>query len=339
MLVAPSAQRLLPDLGSGGAYLVGVGFAVLLLVSVLVHELAHAHVARRRGVAVREIALTLVGGHTEMARASTPATSALVAVAGPLANLVLAALAWWAWRAVPAGGVAALLLLLTASSNAFVAAFNLIPGLPMDGGWVLEALVWRLTGRRSTGTLVAAWIGRVVSVVVIAVAVLPSLAAGTSPDLGTLLWAVVIGATLWAGAGAFLRAARTERAAAGLSVHRLMVPAATLPGTATLAHLDALGSPAAVVVVSDDGRPFGHVDPRAAAAVPAERRASTTLDAVAVPLPPDAVVAETLTGPTVLRALAGVARTSPVMVVVAADGTVRGLLRYRDVVSALRSGS
>ena len=163
-VAGPIASHALPTLGVAAGYLVGLGFAVLLLGSVLLHELAHAWVARHRDVQVHQIVLTLVGGHTEMAQAGTAATSALIAVAGPLTNLAVAAVAWLAWQNVPGGGVPALLLVMVASSNALVTAFNLLPGLPMDGGWILEALVWQVTGRRWTGTIAAAWCGRVVAV-------------------------------------------------------------------------------------------------------------------------------------------------------------------------------
>ncbi len=100
-------------------------------------------------MAVHRIALTLLGGHTELGdRAPTAAVSALVAAAGPATNLALGVAAWLVWRVMPGTGPWVALVLALAVTNGFVAVLNLLPGLPLDGGRVLEAGVWQLTGRR-----------------------------------------------------------------------------------------------------------------------------------------------------------------------------------------------
>jgi len=327
-VVGPVASHALPTLGTAGGYLVGLGFAVLLLGSVLLHELAHAWVARHRGVQVRQIVLTLVGGHTEMAQAGTAATSALIAVAGPLTNLAVAAAAWLAWQNLPGGGVPALLLAMVASSNALVTGFNLLPGLPMDGGWILEALVWRVTGRRSTGTIAAAWCGRVVAVGLPVVAIGLPMANGASPSLVSVVWAAAVGAMLWTSAGAFIAGAGVWRRAEVFSIHSVARPAVTAPVRAVLADLPADGE---VVVLGDRGDVVGYVDRVATAAVPVEARGTTPVGAVLVPLPAGAVIDGRLTGQDAVRAVQLAARMSPVMVVRGPDGVVTGLLRYLDV--------
>lgn len=341
---APVARAVLPGVSDAGAYVVGFGFGALLLGSVLVHELAHAWAARRRGVPVRQIVLTLVGGHTEMADSGSPTTSALVAVAGPLANVGLAAVGWAGVQltqpdAGSGPGRAALhaAFAVLAYSNAFVAAFNLLPGLPMDGGWILEALVWRVTGRRNTGTRAAALIGRAVAVALLVVAVGVPLARSTEPDLTAVVWSAVIGVTLWTSAGAFLRVAAWREAVEGIDLTALARPAVVSSAT-TLAELPAgtVGSGPAVVVVAADGAVRGYVDGAALAAVPPDRLAMTPVDAVLVPLPAGASVDGTLTGPPALAAVGEGARHASVLVVRGADGGVVGLLRYADLVEALR---
>ena len=352
---APVARAYLPWLSPAGAYLVGGAFGLLLLASVLVHELAHAWTARRRGIAVHQIVLTLVGGHTEMGGATTPGTSALVAVAGPLANVVLAALGWLGMQLTsyivvgyigheltPAtfGGnpAAYAAFAVLASSNAAVAVLNLLPGLPLDGGRLLEAAVWRVSGRRRTGTLVAARSGRVIAVVAALAAVVVPYLGGGRPDLVTVVWGALLGALLWTGAGPFLRSAAHEQAVAGLALLRLAVAAPTLPAAATIADLDATESSTAVLV-DDDGAPVGYVEPAAAAAVPPEHRSTTSLRTVAVRLPPGVSVDGGLTGPDAVLAVAEGARVSPMLVVLDPGGSVYGLLRYLDVVTALRRDS
>ncbi len=331
-VVGPVASHALPTLGVAGGYLVGLGFAALLLGSVLLHELAHAWVARHRGVQVRQIVLTLVGGHTEMAQAGTAATSALIAVAGPLTNLAVAAVAWLAWQNVPGGGVPALLLAMVASSNALVTAFNLLPGLPMDGGWILEALVWRVTGRRWTGTIAAAWCGRVVAVGLPVVAIGVPMASGASPSLFSVIWAAAVGAMLWTSAGAFIAGAGVWRRVEAFSIRGVARPAVAAPVRAVLADLPADGE---VVVLGDRGDVVGYVDRVATAAVPAEARGTTPVGAVLVPLPAGAVIDGRLTGRDAVRAVQLAARMSPVLAVRGSDGAVTGLLRYLDVARVL----
>lgn len=134
VLYGPSLQASRPDLGSG-AYLVAAAFALLLLVSVLAHEAAHALVARAFGYRVSRVVADLWGGHTAYESAGkTPGASALVAVVGPATNGVLAVIAWQLSHLVPGGGVAHILLGATAWTNGFVALFNVLPGCPWTAG-------------------------------------------------------------------------------------------------------------------------------------------------------------------------------------------------------------
>ncbi len=141
--------------------LIGVaGLVVVLCVSVLLHELGHALVARRLGIPVRSITLVALGGYTEIAdEAASPLHELLVALAGPAMSLALALLGGLAWLISPwpPAGVAALCLALT---NAVIAAFNLLPCYPLDGGRVLRALLWFLTGDELPGARAALEISR-----------------------------------------------------------------------------------------------------------------------------------------------------------------------------------
>src|SRR5690606_7409430 len=152
--------------GSGGLAALAVAAAVplMLLLGVLAHEVAHGLAGHAVGSPPREYVLTLWGGHTQFANdMRTPGASAFVSVVGPLANAVLAGLAWWA-LGLAGTPLSAVLWQIAALSNAVVAVFNLLPGYPLDGGRILEAAVWRATGDRLAGLNVAGWGGRVVAV-------------------------------------------------------------------------------------------------------------------------------------------------------------------------------
>ena len=338
-IFAPTVQARAPQLGAL-TYVVALGFVVLLFVSVLVHELAHGLVARSRGQVVHEFAITLWGGHTAFGGAApTPATSALVAVVGPVANLVIAVGCWVVAQAVPADGLAGLLLYAGAFSNGFVGFFNLVPGLPLDGGRVLEALVWRVTGDRHRGAVVAGWGGRVVAVAVVAWALVLPILRGSPLDLYTIVWTFLIGSFLWSGASGAIAGARTGRAVTAITVAVVGLPAAVVEAHATLADADRARGAAGVndvVVLAPDGRPAAYVDRAAAAAVAPEDRASTPVVAVSVVLPVGAVVDASLEGAALVQAVGQTTRMSPVVVAVR-GGRVVALVRAVDVIAALRA--
>ena len=185
-------------------------FAVAFFGCVLAHELAHAVVARAVGVPTTEIRLFVFGGVARIAgEPDAPGDEALVAMAGPLASVTLAgllALASWTVDGPPGD-----LLALLSLGNLVVAAFNLLPGFPLDGGRVARALVWRLTGRRLLATRLTALGGRALA------AVLVVGGAGAALWQLTPRWLpqVVLGLFLWQAAGEGHRAAARAEALAG----------------------------------------------------------------------------------------------------------------------------
>lgn len=171
VVYAPLVRRLVPGTSDLASVLVGTTLALLLGLSVLLHELGHCVAALRSGIGVREVHLSLLGGSTELLREPrTPRAEAVIASAGPAVSVVLAVAAVLAWRFGVGPGpltLPSLLLLQVGLANGAVAVSNLLPGLPLDGGRVLRALVWGLTGRPSSGTT-AARVGSVVVAVLLA---------------------------------------------------------------------------------------------------------------------------------------------------------------------------
>lgn len=338
LLFAPTVRGFAPGLGSTAIYLVALSFVVLLFVSVFLHELAHGFTARAYGLEVREFAITLWGGHTAFGGAApTPSSSALIAVVGPLTNLLVAGAFWVGSQAAPAGELLGVIAFLGAVANAFVGVFNLVPGLPLDGGRVLEALVWRLSGDRLRGTVVAGWAGRVVAVGFAIVSIGIPLLRGQEPDLFTIGWAALIGAFLWSGATQAIRGAHAQRTIDGLSARAITRPAVALPFAVSVAQAEAAVRAAGaveVVLIADDGRPAAYIDTAAAAAVPLAARPTTPVQAVSVPLPPGAMVDGRLQGPGFVQAVGQASRISAVLAVVV-DGQVIGLIYAADVVAAL----
>ncbi len=274
VLFGPQVARVDPGAGPLGAYGVALLFAVLLLLSVLVHELAHALTATGLAMSPTRIVLTLWGGHTTFDRdAPSPWASFAVSAAGPISNLALAAALYWGLGSVTLPPVGQLLLLAVVVSNAFVGLTNALPGLPLDGGRMLEALVWGLSGDRDRATVAAAHVGRVVAVavpVLVAVALLRD--GDLRGDLLALAWSALVGALLWTSASAELAWARSRRRARDADVGSLLTAALVVPADTPLSRLvqpAASGTP--VVLLDGAGLPVGVLDARAASSVPPQR--------------------------------------------------------------------
>ena len=218
---APGAGEDVP-----GALRWGVAVVVALLFfgSVLVHELAHAVVARRRGLRVDTITLFIFGGAANLEQESpTPTTEALVAGAGPIANLVLAAVFFVPWWLTdqgldPASRMVAGTTFYLSASNLLLGAFNLVPGFPMDGGRLFRALVWRLTDDFVRATRWAALIGRGFAWLLIGIGFI--LAVET--DVVSGIWLAFIGWFLNQAAEANYKRVAIEHVVAGVHVGDVM---------------------------------------------------------------------------------------------------------------------
>lgn len=334
----PQIQRALPAIG-GGAYAVALGYAVLLALSVLVHEAAHALTGRAFGQRTEEIALTLWGGHTQFRSPSArPLDTVLTAMAGPAANLVLAGLAHLAARAVPGPSVPALLLEVTVWANLLLAAFNALPGTPLDGGRMVESAVWAATGSRARGVEAAGWAGRVVAVGVLAAVLGPPTLAGRAPDLFVVLLVAWVALTLWRGADDAVRHGRWSRRLETLRLEQVEAPAIALPEHLSVAEAlaQADGGRRAVVAVDGAGRPRGVLDLTAAAGLTPARRTTTALAAVAVALAPEAVLVRDdvpAAGPDLAARLAD--PQTPVWVLTDAHGLVRSVVPRETILAAV----
>lgn len=140
---------------------VGIIAAVLLFVTVLVHELAHAFVAKHRGLDVPKITLFIFGGVSHLSRQPSSAGEEFqIAAAGPATSIVIAivtAIAGWALQDVSEQTSAVLLYL--AVVNVLLGVFNILPGFPLDGGRVFRSIVWKRTGSFRKATQTASGVG------------------------------------------------------------------------------------------------------------------------------------------------------------------------------------
>jgi Zn-dependent protease len=152
---------------------------LLFFVTIILHELSHAIVARARGLPVRSITLFALGGVAQIEKeAGEPSTEFLMGIAGPIMSALIGficlTLAWmlgWTPFETPGSPLLATLMWL-GFINFSLAIFNLIPGFPLDGGRVLRGIIWWLTGDGTRATRIAARIGQVVAVAFIVLGII-----------------------------------------------------------------------------------------------------------------------------------------------------------------------
>lgn len=328
----PAAAKEMPGLG-GAAFLVGIAFAAMLYGSVLLHELAHSVVARSFGIPVRRIVLQLLGGVSELEREpETAGRELLVAIAGPALSLVLAAVGIGVGRLLPDDTLIRWLVLGIGGANLLVGIFNLLPGLPLDGGRVLRAIAWAVTGKPLLSTLIAAWAGRAVAVFV---AVLPFVlagASGTEPSVINVVWCALIAMFIWFGATATIQHVKLRERLPELDVRRLTrraIPvAADLPLAEALRRAYVAGA-RGLVVVDALGKPTGLVDEAAASATPEHRRPWVSVAAVARSLQPGMTLSVDLRGEDMVKAIQ--AMPAREYLVVEPTGEIVGVLSTADV--------
>ncbi|MDH6099189.1 site-2 protease family protein [Anabaenopsis sp. FSS-46] len=177
--------------GTTIAWSAGIVMALLLFTSVLLHELGHSLAARSQGIKVNSITLFLFGGIAAIEEESkTPAKAFQVAIAGPLVSIALFLLFSITTNITPATSPVSAMVTDLARINLVVALFNLIPGLPLDGGQVLKAAVWQMTGDRFQAVHWAARAGQILGYSAIALGFVVDF---LTSELITGLWIALIG--------------------------------------------------------------------------------------------------------------------------------------------------
>ena len=292
-LFAWSLASTLPELAPGYAgstyWVAGACGAVVLMASLLAHELTHAVVASRAGIPVLGVRLWLFGGVARLGGdAKTPRTAFAIAASGPAMSLALAVLFGAAAAVLGTVGVSPLVVAVAAwlaGINLVLALFNLLPGAPLDGGRILRAILWRRHGDAARAAIGAARAGRVVAYVLIALGLLEFLAGAVVGGI----WLVFIGWFLLTAARDEEMWTRTQQSLAGVTVADAMTPHPhTAPGWISVEDFIqryVLGHRhSSYPVENPDGTIDGMITLQELRGVAPDRRAGTLVRDVAVPL-------------------------------------------------------
>ncbi len=310
--------------------------AVVLFGSVIFHELCHSLVARRYGLAMRGITLFIFGGVSEMSEEPPNAkTEFLMAIAGPLSSMLLAGAFYGGYFLARAGGapveVTGVLRWL-GLINLFLAGFNLIPGFPLDGGRVLRSIIWQVKGDLRRATAIAAGVGQVFGLVLIALGVVELLLL----DAIGGLWLILIGFFVRAAARQAYQQVLIRQALHGEPVARFMsAEPVTVAPSLTLAELveDYIYKyHFKMFPVVDAGRLVGCVTTRELRGIPRQQWNQRTVADVAHPCSDETTLSP---GQDAMEALTLMNRNQASRLMVVQDGKLAGILSLKDLLKFL----
>jgi len=336
-------RRVNPNWSTSQIWIVALITAVLFFVSLLLHELSYSLVAQARGMKVKEITLFALGGVSQIEGDATDAkTEFRVAIAGPIASLIIgfgclaiAAGLGWQRSAEPRTGVTAVLVWL-GYINIALAAFNMIPGFPLDGGRVLRSVVWAITKNADKSTRIAARIGQVVAFLFI----LYGIWGFFSGEGFNGLWMAFIGWFLMDAANASYAQVEITAAFRGTPVSEVMSHDCVIVnrGMSLQEFVDAylLKTGQRCFAVEDHGRLVGLITPRDVGAIPRERWDKTTVREAMRPLEQLHVITPDTQ---VLDALKLMAGNDVNQLPVVANGTLQGIVSRSHLMQLLQARS
>ena len=336
VLVAPRVDQVQPGLGAW-KYVAGLAFAVILYMSVLLHEASHAVMARRYGFPVSSITLHFLGGMTAIeGEANRPRQEFMIAVVGPLTSIAVGVAAVGMWFVTP-DGLLRMAVEGLAGANLLVGVLNLVPGLPLDGGRVLKSVVWGATGNVHRGTIVAGWGGRVTAAAVLCWPIFQESVLGRPPDVIDFILALVIALFLWSGATSAMASARLRRRLPGLVARDLARRTLTVPDDLPLGEAVRRAQEAeagSIVTVTSGGRPTGVVNEAALLATPEDRRPWVAVSTVARTLDEGLSLPVGIRGEELILAISR--NPASEYLLLDEDGSIYGVLTTEDVDRAFR---
>jgi Zn-dependent protease len=277
----------LPGQSTTAYTVAGLTGALLLLLSLLAHETAHALTARRKDIPVHSVTLWALGGMTQMDKPPAPGAAFLVAVSGPLTSLVLGGAALGAGAGLSAGlgwEVPAAVMVWLGWANLLVGVFNLLPAAPLDGGRVVQAMMWWRTGDRERAERAAGRSGQILGILLVALGWIAVLGGSWSG-----LWLALIGFFVIIVAKAERQQASLATALSGVRAADAMAsPVQTAPDWTTVQRF--LDGPAmnarhsTLPLLDFEGHPSGLLHLPHLATVPAAQRETLRLRDAGTPL-------------------------------------------------------
>jgi hypothetical protein len=250
---------------------------------------------------------------------------------GPLTSIAAGVVCLGLWFVTP-GNLLGLAVGGLAFANLVIGVLNLIPGLPLDGGRVLRAAVWKATGNPFRGTIVAGWGGRVTALLALLWPVFQPVVLNRPPDIVDYLLAFVIATFLWGGASAAMVSARMRQRLPAIQARTLARRTLAVPHDVPLSEAVRRAQEqqaGGIVVLDQHGRPSGIVNEAAVLATPEDRRPWLSVEAVSRTIEPGLTLSADIGGEPLVRAMQRTPATEYVLI--EADGSIYGVLVADDV--------
>lgn len=328
--------NMLAGLSSGMYWWMGAIGALGLFASIVVHELSHSLVARQFGLEMRGITLFVFGGVAEMTEEpKSPMAEFAMAVAGPIASVAIALLCFFAvWALQPVAFGTPLLAVLTYLGfiNLLLAAFNMIPAFPLDGGRILRSILWWIKGNLRWATSVTSTLGSLFGLVLVFLGVFAFIRGNFIAGL----WYFLIGLFLRNAAQASYQHLLMRQALEGEPVTRVMQPDVhTVTPNATLRELvenHIYQYHHKMFPVVEEDRLVGCVTTRQVRDVPREEWDRHTVGEVAVRCSEDNTIPSSADA---ARALAKMNRTGSSRLMVVDQGHLRGIVSLKDMMRTI----
>lgn len=331
VVLAPRVDAAEPGLGAW-KYVAGLAFAVLLYLSVLLHEASHAVMAQRFGHPVSSITLHFLGGATMIeGEARRPREEFWIAVVGPLTSIAVGLAAIPLWFVTP-DGLLRLAVEGLAGANLIVGVMNLVPGLPLDGGRVLKSAVWGASGNVHKGTMAAGWGGRITAVAALCWPLFMESVLGVEPRIFDYVLSFVIALFLWTGATAAMQGARLRRRLPSLVARDLARRTLAVPDDLPLAEAVRRAQEAGaggIVTVSSSDEPIGIVSESALLATPEDRRPWLAVSTVARGIEDGLRLPASIVGEDLIKAITRMPAHEYLLM--EEDGSIYGILATADV--------
>lgn len=320
-----------------------IAFALLLFTSIFLHELGHLVAVRMSGMKPREIHLHAFGGSTHFDRSGlTPGRNAFISAAGPAVNFLLgislAAISWSfgenldrQWSYFVEG---------LAWANLVLAVYNILPGLPLDGGGVTQALIWKITKSETRGITFAVYAGRGVAGLVLLVPYVAEIYWGIKSTTVDFIFAAMFASSLIIGGNEILRTQSSEIRLKEIDLNELSVRCIAVQRTLKIRdaiNLARQQNAGAIIVVDENGLPFAIVVEEAAHAIPPERRVDMDIVQVSRRLDPESTLTLGMSGDEIAQIVDSTNDEN--YLVVDNEGLIVGVAKRNNLIDYVLSGA
>ncbi|MFT4245529.1 MAG: site-2 protease family protein [Micrococcaceae bacterium] len=333
----PTVKVIVPSYSTFQAGIISFIYAILLAVSIFIHEVAHTVVAQKNSLNVSKIVLNIFGGHTQFRPGqATPKILAVIALAGPLANFVIAGISYLATFVF--SNITVLLLLQSLYYvNLFVAILNILPAFPLDGGRALESLITAKTKQPKLGLKVTGYLGMVLCVALVIWIFIVPLVSGYQVNMFSALLGLIVVSYLFSAAQSAVRQAngKVQEAVVTLPFKERMEPAIAIPAKMHCHKVKALSTKIKHIAIVKDEFIEQVVNIEALNSIPEDQLKKTLVTSVASPFDKSGILLDVMTKEQMLKRIALIPARE--YFIVDSRMSIIGFMTYEQIINMVQN--